>query len=107
MCEAQVVEGMAFVAHDQPSEIAEPGEKSRDLPAPAITPQRAPILRLATHAPPPVRGDHLDVPLRHSPVQSIRIVGAVANQASWQLANEAGNETLCEIQATAFLEVRR
>ena len=86
--EAQVVERMALLADDEAAKIAQPSKESLDLPAGARASERTAILSLGRH-PPAVstarRRDHLDAPPRQRPVEAIRVIGAIANQASWQL----------------------
>jgi hypothetical protein len=77
---AEVVECVALVAHDQPAEIAEPGEEPLDFPAPPIAPQRAAILGLGAFAATPVRRDHLDAQLGERLVQGVSVVGAIPDE---------------------------
>ena len=92
MDEAEVIERVALIAHDQTSEIAEPCPEPFDLPAATLAAQRTSILRLGTDAPAAMGSDHLDAPPRQGPIESIRIIGAITNQALGQGADEAGVE---------------
>ena len=92
MDEAQVVEHMALVTHDQPPKVAEPGEEPLDLPTPPLLMQRAPILRLGLRAAPTMRCDHLDTQLCQGCIQRVGIVGPVADQAAGQGVYKAGVE---------------
>ena len=88
----QVVERMALIADDQTAEVAEPGEEPLDLPAAAIAPERAAILRLGAHPPAAVGRDHLHPELRQGHVERVRIIRPVTNEALRQVRYEAGVE---------------
>lgn len=86
---------MTFIARDQASEVLQPREEAFDLPAAAIPAELSAILRLAPAA--AVGRDQLDVALRRQAgVQSIRIVGLVADQSDRRFAEELGVEGLLD-----------
>src|SRR5262249_29203954 len=92
MDEAQVVECVALVAHDQPTEIAQPGDEALHLPAAAKAAQRTTLLRLGACAAPSVGRDHLHAQLPQGGIEWVGIVGAVADQAARQVGYETGVE---------------
>ena len=72
---------MAFVAGDEATEVVQPGEEAFDLPAAAIAPEGAAVLR-DVDAVRAVGGDELDPALGpQSFIEPIAVVGAVADQA--------------------------
>lgn len=87
--QAEVIERVAFIAHHQSAEIAQPGEQALDLPAAAIAAQRAAILGLGTHPSSTMWRDHLDPQGGQGQVQPVGVIGAIANQALRELVDEA------------------
>src|SRR5258707_4005706 len=71
---------MAFVAQDQPPEMAQPGKGAFDFPAPPVAPQRAAILRGFFLAPAPMRADEFDLLRPQMLAQTIAVVGPVGDE---------------------------
>jgi hypothetical protein len=90
--EAEVVERVALVAHDQAPEVAQPGEEALDLPATSEAAQRTAILRLGACAAAPVRRDHLDAQRHERLVEWVGVVGTIADEPLGQVGYEAGIE---------------
>jgi hypothetical protein len=76
--QAQEIDCVALVAHDQAAEVLQPGEEAFDLPAAAIAPEWAAILGFAF--PPTAMGrNQLDPIRRKCCVKRVAVVGAVAD----------------------------
>jgi hypothetical protein len=65
--------GEAFIAHDDPPKVLQPGKESFDLPSPSIASQRATVLRLVCPGP-PVGRNQFDALARQVRIQSVRLV---------------------------------
>ncbi len=87
--EAQVVERVPLVAHHQAPEVAQPGEEPLHLPTALVAAQGAAILGLGLLTVAPVGCDHLDAQLSQRRIQRVGVVGAVADQASGEVRDEA------------------
>lgn len=95
MDHAEEVSGISLVANDQPAKILEPGERPLHLPAALVSPERAPILRLASVC--PVRRNQFDAPLLGKLlVQGVAVVTLVADQALRESEGEAGVESVVD-----------
>src|SRR5690349_19584315 len=92
MNEAQIIEGIALIADHETAKIAQPGEEPFDLPAAAITAERATILRFGAHTPATMWSDHLHPELGQCPIESIGIIGAISNESPGHLVYKAGVE---------------
>jgi hypothetical protein len=88
MDEAEVIERMALIAHDQAPEVAQPGEETLDLPTSAIASERTAILRLRALAVAAMRCDHLHPKSSKRRVKSVGIIGSVANESVRQVVYE-------------------
>jgi hypothetical protein len=69
------------VAHSQPSEVAQPGERALDDPAPFVTPQGSTVLHRRFAPTFTMRDDRFDAPSTKLSAQSIAIVAAIHNHA--------------------------
>jgi hypothetical protein len=83
---------MAFIPHNEPTEVAQPSEEPLDLPTPFVATQRSAILGPLLLAVAAVGSNHLHSQLGQFHVQRIGVVGAVADQASRERIDEAGVE---------------
>jgi hypothetical protein len=83
---------VALVAHDQATEVTQPGKEPLDLSASLVPAQRATILRLESNAAAPRRRDHLNAKVGQRGIEWIGIVGTIADEPSRQLGYEAGIE---------------
>jgi len=95
MHETQVVERishMALIADHEAAEVTEPGEEALNLPAAPIPTERTPILRLGAHPSPALRRDHLHPERGQCPIERVRIIRPVADEALRQVSYEAGVE---------------
>jgi hypothetical protein len=82
---------MKFPPRDQTAEIVHPGKQPFHLPSTLVTTQGAAILRFAAIA--TIGRDHLDaIFFVQSLVQSVRIVGFIADQPFGQLVEEASGQ---------------
>jgi hypothetical protein len=80
-----------FVARDQSPEPLQPGKQLFDTPTSLVTSQLAPVLRLTAVL--PVGRDQLDAVIAlQSPVQRIRVIGPVADQACWEFIEKASGQ---------------
>jgi hypothetical protein len=79
MDEAQVVQRVAFIADDEPTEVPQPGEQALDLPPTLVATQRSAILGLGLLPIAPVGRNHLHAELGQLSVQRIRVVRPVAD----------------------------
>src|SRR5579859_430698 len=84
---------MAFVAHDQPTEILQPGKQALDLPAVPVAAQRTPILGWRFRAVEAMRRDQLNPPARQTGIQRITVIGPVGNQTSGNRLDETSLES--------------
>jgi len=89
----QVVERITLRAHDEPTKVAQPSEQSFDLPSAFVAPQRSAVLGLGTFPVAPMWGNHLDAQLSQLEVQRVSIVGAITNQTSGEVRDEARVES--------------
>src|SRR3974377_1085123 len=87
----QIVLDVIFVAHNQATEVVEPGEQALNFPPPLEATQHSAVLGLAVGSPTsPMRRDHLGAELiLHLVIQRIAVVGLVTDQALWHIGNEA------------------
>jgi len=84
---------MKFISYDKAAEILQPCEEAFNLPAAAVTSQRAAILRFAPFL--PVRGNHFDAPvLFQLGIKLVTVVSLVADQAAGQLIGEGVVQSL-------------
>ncbi len=80
--------GMKFIPCDKTTEVSRPGKHPFDLPAAAVTPQWATVLRFGSF--PPVRGDHFNTPIFiQFGVKFIAVISLVADHAFRQLAGKS------------------
>jgi hypothetical protein len=75
--------GAALIAHDDPTKVLEPGKESLDLPPPWVATERATVLCPMCSGPPVWRNQLHTSPGQFS-VQSVRLVGVVANETLWE-----------------------
>lgn len=71
-----------FVASHQTPVVLQPADRSFNLPAMAVSPQRSAVLRHRTFSAPSVRRDQLDPASCESLSQSIAVGGPIVNQSS-------------------------
>jgi hypothetical protein len=71
----------AFVAHDQPAEVSQPGKGALDFPALPVTAQCAPILGRRLAAVAAVWTDQFDAAVRKLLAQRVAVVAPVGDQA--------------------------
>src|SRR5580658_2608123 len=83
----------AVVAHDQASEVSEPGVGSFDNPSPPVAPQGSAILGCRPNSIPLVRTDQFDPALLQALPQRIAVVSFVGNHAHRFLPRSAGMVT--------------
>lgn len=81
---------MALIANVQSAEVAQPGKKPFDFPAPLVAAQRAPILGFGTFASPAMWRDEFDAPLSKIAVHRVGIIGTIPHQPLWCRIHEAG-----------------
>lgn len=93
MDKAPVIEHVALIADDETLGIAEPIEEPLDLPAVAIAPEWASILRFGPDTSATMRRKHLDPQGRQGRIQRISVIGTISNQADRQLVYKAGVES--------------
>ena len=76
--------GEVLIAQDDPPKVLQPGEESFDLPSPSVAPQRATVLRPLCPGP-PVRFNQIHAMARQFGIQSVQLVGVVAERraGSW------------------------
>src|ERR1700686_3974639 len=79
----------AVVAHDQASEVSQPGVGPFDNPAPPIAPQRSAILRRGPNAILFVRANQLDPATLQALPQRIAVICFVGNHPHWLLPGTA------------------
>src|SRR3990172_8120327 len=71
----------AVVADDQPTEVAEPGERAFHGPAPPVAPQRPAVLRGGLARILAMRDDQLDAAPGQLLAQRVTVVAAVGDEA--------------------------
>src|SRR4030095_5691444 len=71
-----------------PPKVLEPGKKSLYLPPPSVATQRATVLRPLFPGP-PVRTDQLYATPCKFRIQSVRLVGVVADETHWELLDKS------------------
>ena len=81
MKESQVNQGQAFIAHDQASEVAEPGEGAFDLPTTLIAGLDLFRLLTAVFPIPSIRDQQANPSLAQLVPQLIRIIRLISNEA--------------------------
>src|SRR5712692_3387929 len=89
MKERAVDRERAVVAHDQASEVSEPGVGPFDNPSPSVATQGSAILGGRPNAIPLVRADQFDTPLPQASPQRIAVIGFVGNHAHRLLPRSA------------------
>src|SRR5271170_6091576 len=86
---------IVFVANQQATKVAQPGESSLHLPSLAVTPQLSSILRFGFFAAGTMRTDQLNPPLFQAISQGIGVGGLVVNQprrlVAWPSASLSRN----------------
>ena len=92
--------GEALIAHDDPPKVLQPGKESFDLPSPSVAPQRATVLRPLCPGP-PVRRNQFHAMAGQFGVQSVRLVGVVADETRWELADKSLRE--CGVNQGDFM----
>src|SRR5262249_58838606 len=83
--------GESLITYDESSKVLEPGKESLDLPAPLVATQRTTVLRLVCSGP-PVWRNQLRASAGQFCIQSVRLVGVVADETRW----ERPDEPLCQ-----------
>lgn len=86
MDETEEVVGVALVAHDQATIVAQPGEESLYLPSALVPPQGSAVLSLLPAS--AMWGYHLDALLSQLTVEPVRVVSLVSNQMLRKLLYE-------------------
>jgi hypothetical protein len=71
--------GVTLVADNEPPKILEPGKESLDLPPPSVATERATVLCPVCSGPPVWRNQLHTSPGQFS-IQSVRLVGVVADE---------------------------
>jgi len=89
MKERAVDRERAVVAHDQASEVSEPGVGPFDNPSPSVATQGSAILGGRPNAIPLVRADQCATPLPQAAPQRIAVIGFVGNHAHRLLPRSA------------------
>ena len=87
MDHAEEVLQRVFPPYSEAAEVLEPGKESLDLPPPSIAAERATVLcplfpRSA------VRSDQLNATACQFRIQSVRLVGVVADEMHWELLDK-------------------
>src|SRR5256714_1046348 len=93
MDEAQIVRIMIFIAHQNPTEVLQPRKQPLDFPAPLVTPQLPPVLRLRLLPVALVWRNHLNRERLQFRIQRVRVVRLVANQSLRLLIDKPLNES--------------
>ena len=86
MEEALVKGEVAFMADEEPTEVAQVSKGAFDLPAFAIAAQRAAILQGGAATPTAVRTDQFDPACRQPGPEALRVVGAITDEAGRTIA---------------------
>ena len=71
--------GEPLIAHDDPPEVLQSGKETLDFPPPPVAPQRATVLRPQCPGP-PVGRNQLHAMARQFVIQSVRLVGVIADE---------------------------
>jgi hypothetical protein len=87
--EVKVVQSVALVAYDESTDGAQPGKEPLYLPTTLVATQRSAILRLGPLPVAAMRRDHRDSELGQRCVESISVIGAIADEASGEVGDEA------------------
>ena len=82
MGEAEEQMDVDFVASYQTPGVLQPADRSFNLPAMAVSPQRSAVLRHRTFSAPSVRRDQLDPAACEPLSQAIAVGGPIVNQSS-------------------------
>jgi hypothetical protein len=90
MHKADIVFNLALVAHCNPAMAQQPAIQAFDLPSPLVAPQRPTILCFRSGAITAMRSNHLDATLSQCSIQSVRVIGLVANQALGFIRHKTG-----------------
>ena len=77
MKEGPIDRERAVVAHDQATEVTEPGVGAFDNPAPPVAPQRSAVLRRRFDSVAAMGHDQFNTPLPQSFAQRIAVIGFV------------------------------
>jgi hypothetical protein len=96
MDEAQIVADMIFPSSQDSTEVLQPGEQTFDAPTANVTAQHAPILGLGLGPVSAVWGDELDVASGELGVESVAVVGAIADQPGRLSSNVALGESILD-----------
>ena len=97
--EAVIVMGMVFVAHNEATEVKQPGKEPFNLPPATVAAQRSAVLGLAIGtAPRAVERDHFNpVDGFQVSIKPVAVVGFVANQSLRHgIGYPAFNRQLCQ-----------
>ena len=92
--------GEALIAHDDPPKVLQPGKESFDRPSPSVAPQRATVLRPRCPGP-PVWRNQFHAMARQFGIQTVRLVGVVADETRWELADKSLRE--CGVNQGDFM----
>lgn len=98
--------GVIFPAGDEASRVVQPSKEALDLPTATVAAQRAAILRRRIHAADIVGSDQFDaVAVAQVLIQSLAVVGPVADQSLRRLREEAllerGFDEFCFMRRSA------
>jgi hypothetical protein len=92
LSEAEEVFDVVFPSSDEPSEVVHPGKEPFHFPASAVAAELPSVLGLLFTVA-SVGGDHLDaVLIGHLLIQSVRVIGLVADQSFGELIEEASGQ---------------
>ena len=80
--------GESLIAHDDPPKVLEPGKESLDLPPPLVASERPTVLRPVCSGP-SVGRNQLHASLGQFRIQSVRLVGVVADETYRKLADKS------------------
>jgi hypothetical protein len=95
--QGQEIFKMVLVAHHQPPEVLQPGEKTFNFPASSIPPKHSSVLCLGPLSTSTMWGDHLGSPiLTNLIIQPIAIVGFVSDQPGGHFVGKAGIKGLLD-----------
>ena len=74
---------MKLISYDKATEVLQPSEQPLNLPAAAVAPQRAPVLRFGTFL--PVWSDHFNAPVHFQlGIKLVAVVSLVADKTLWK-----------------------
>jgi hypothetical protein len=93
MDEAQVVDIVIFITHQNSSKVLQPRKQPLDFPPTFVAPQLPPVLRLRLLPVALVRRNHLNIERLQLRIQRVRVVRLVANQSFRLLVNKPFNES--------------